>query len=131
MRAGHGVQLSLACSFRWKDTDNLMEPVVASTFPRLLAIGREVMDSASSSSPEAGQIMHIILKVYKTSIFTSLTQHHQSNDSIMSWGALLLAVVQKEIDPAQLPADEESREESAWWHAKKWAYFSLNKLFSR
>lgn len=108
-----------------------MEPVVAATFPRLLAIGREVMDSSSSSSPEAGSIMHVIIKTYKTSMVMNLTQHQQADESIMPWGALLLAVVQKEIDPAQLPQDEESREESSWWHAKKWAYFSLNKLFAR
>jgi hypothetical protein len=75
--------------------------------------------------------VYAILKVYKTSMVSQLTPHQQSNESIVPWGTFLLAVVQHQVDPAQLPDDEEEREASPWWRAKKWAFFSLNKLFSR
>ena len=38
---------------------------------------------------------------------------------------------QSQIPPDAVPEDEEERERSEWWKAKKWAYGILGRLFHR
>ncbi|CAO1626737.1 unnamed protein product [Sympodiomycopsis kandeliae] len=117
--------------YRWSDDAALLEPIVSSTFPTILSTGTNLLQSPQVDSPDVGTILYIILKVYKCSINSQLTQHQQSNESIIPWGKFLLEVASKRIDPAQLPEDADARETSPWYKAKKWAFFTLNKLFSR
>lgn len=120
------------CSLeRWNDDAALLEPIVSASFPSILNTGRNLLDAPNASSPEVGELIYVILKAYKTSMTSQLTAHQQSNDSIVPWGTFMLNVVQKQVDASSMPADAESRETCSWWKAKKWAYFSLNKLFSR
>jgi hypothetical protein len=76
-------------------------------------------------------MLHLILKTYKTSIVVNLSKHQQSPESLVPWGQLLFRVVSMEIPRDAVPQDEDDREKSEWWKAKKWAYGILGKLFHR
>ncbi|CAO1614377.1 unnamed protein product [Parajaminaea phylloscopi] len=123
--------LEIVRAFRWSDEASLMEPIVSSTLPTILATGTNLLGSAEVDSPQVGEIVYMIIKVYKCSINSQLTQHQQANESIVPWGKFLLEVARRRVDPSQLPSDEDDREIAPWYKAKKWACFTLNKLFSR
>lgn len=129
--AGLTALLEIFRAFRWRDENKMMPPLCESALPIVLEIARNTMASSSSNAPQAGNLVYLVVKIYKTSINSDLTAYHQADQNIVPWGQTLLQIVQKEIDPNQLPSDEEERQHSPWWKAKKWAYFSLNKLFSR
>ena len=128
---GLAALLEVVRAYRWNDGAPMMEKLAPATFPQILQTGNNLLSSDNASSQEVGEIIYYILKIYKTSMLSELTKHQQSHDSIVPWGTFLLNVVQKQIDPSALPADEEDREISSWWKAKKWAFHSLNRLFSR
>ena len=67
-------------------------------------------------------MLHLILKTYKTSIVVNTSQHQQSPENLVPWGQLLFAVASLQITVEAVPEDEEERENSEWWKAKKWAY---------
>jgi hypothetical protein len=89
------------------------------------------------NSPPAGAeqeipaILHIILKTYKHSIVLNLSSHQQDSSSLVPWGRLLFDVVNLRIPHDAVPANEEERERSEWWKAKKWACGILGRLFHR
>ncbi|KIK49972.1 hypothetical protein GYMLUDRAFT_253390 [Collybiopsis luxurians FD-317 M1] len=76
-------------------------------------------------------MLHLILKAYRTSIVINLSAHQQSAESLVPWGQLLFAAVNLEAPKEVVPEDEEEREKSEWWVAKKWAYAMLRGLFHR
>ncbi|KAL9937117.1 hypothetical protein V8E36_004352 [Tilletia maclaganii] len=128
--AGLSALLEAIRAFRWKSAQiGTMDEIVSSTFPTLLSVGQKLLQTPNATSSEAGQLLYLIIKCYKTSMESHLTAHQQTNESIIPWGQFLLAIVDKDIDAAQLPDDDDARELAPWWKAKKWAYFSLNKLF--
>ncbi|CAD6891703.1 unnamed protein product [Tilletia laevis] len=128
--AGLTALLEAIRAFRWKSAHaSTMEDIVSQAFPSILATGQRLLQTPNATSPEAGALLYLMLKCYKTSMESHLTKHQQSNESIVPWGQLLLAIVDKDIDASQLPDDDDARESAPWWAAKKWAYFSLNKLF--
>lgn len=123
--------LEVVRAYRWNNGTKMMDQLAPATLPHILHTGNNLLNSDNASSQEVGEILYLILKVYKTSMHTELTKHQQSHESIVPWGTFLLNVVQKQIDPSALPADDDAREVAPWWKAKKWAFHSLNKLFSR
>jgi len=129
MYAGVRALLEAVRAFRFSDTDTKLEGIVARTFPVLLQTVNALMDSAQSNLPAVGEMVYYAMKVYKTSLAITLTRHQQSNESIVPWGTLMLRVVQKPVDAEG--ADEEAKEKAPWWKAKKWAFYALNRLFSR
>ncbi|SPC66853.1 related to NMD5 - Nam7p interacting protein (Importin-8) [Ustilago sp. UG-2017b] len=123
--------LEVVRAYRWTNGTKMMEQLAPATLPHILQTGNGLLGSENVSSAQVGEMLYVILKVYKTSMHTELSKHQQSNESIVPWGTFLLNVVQQEIDPSQLPADDDGKELAPWWKAKKWAFHSLNKLFSR
>ncbi|KAJ9478332.1 Nonsense-mediated mRNA decay protein 5 [Pseudozyma hubeiensis] len=123
--------LEVVRAYRWNNGTKMMEQLAPATLPLILQTGNNLLNSDNASSAQVGEILYVILKIYKTSMHAELTKHQQSHESIVPWGTFLLQVVQKEIDPSQLPSDDDGREVAPWWKAKKWAFHSLNKLFSR
>ncbi|WFD34197.1 Nonsense-mediated mRNA decay protein 5 [Malassezia cuniculi] len=121
--AGARALLEVIRGFRFTDTDAKLDQVVSATFPRLLETATALVDTQ-----EAGEIVYYALKVYKTSMVIMLSPHQRSSESIVPWGSLMLRVVQKELPGSD---DPEEAERTPWWKAKKWAFFSLNKLFAR
>ncbi|TKY86757.1 hypothetical protein EX895_004397 [Sporisorium graminicola] len=123
--------LEVVRAYRWNNGVKMMEQLAPATLPLILQTGNNLLNSDNASSSHVGEILYLILKIYKTSMHTELTKHQQSHESIVPWGTFLLQVVQKEIAPSELPEDDDAKEVAPWWKAKKWAFHSLNKLFSR
>lgn len=121
--AGVRALLEVVRGFRFTDTAARLENVIAATFPRLIETATALVDT-----PEAGEIIYYTLKVYKASMVIILSPHQRSPESIVPWGSLMLRIVQKELPGSE---DPDEAERTPWWKAKKWAFFSLNKLFSR
>ncbi|TIB90206.1 ARM repeat-containing protein [Wallemia mellicola] len=103
-----------------------MTEIVSKTFPILVESGKNIVDQ---DSPDAGSMLHIIFKIYKASIQHDLSEHQQQ--SIVAWGSLFLSVINKDIPAELLADDEEERERSPWFKAKKHAFYCLNRLFAR
>lgn len=105
--------------------------MVQEIFPTLVDIATRMLQTPPSSAQEIPTMLHLILKTYKTSILIFLSPHQQSAESLVPWGRLLFAVVNLQIPPEAVPEDEDERERSEWWKAKKWAYGVLGTLFHR
>jgi importin-7 len=105
---------------------------VAQLFPTLVSIANQLLNSPPPGAEnEIPFMLHLILKTYKTSTMVQLTAHQQSAESLVPWGRLLFQVVNLQIPKDAVPEDEEEREKSEWWKAKKWAYGILGRLFHR
>jgi hypothetical protein len=115
---------------RFRTNSEVLPEVIAQLFPTLVSIATQML-STPSSSQEIPTMLHLILKTYKTSIVVNLSKHQQSPESLVPWGQLLFRVVSMEIPRDAVPQDEDDREKSEWWKAKKWAYGILGKLFHR
>lgn len=109
-----------------------MSQLVQELFPILVNIASQLLTSPPpNASQEIPLMLHMILKAYKTSIVLHLSVHQQNPDSLVPWGRLLFEVVNLQIPKEAVPEDEEQRERSEWWKAKKWAYSTLGRLFNR
>lgn len=105
--------------------------LVEQFFPILVTIADRLLAEPPSASQEAPTILHIILKIYRTSIILHLSQHQQSADSLVPWGRVLFRMVNLQIPKEAVPEQEDDRQRSEWWKAKKWAYAILGRLFRR
>ncbi|BFZ61216.1 Nonsense-mediated mRNA decay protein 5 [Saitoella coloradoensis] len=124
--AGLVCLLEITRVYRWKSGDKRVEldRIIRETFPVLLEIGKGLV---GQESVEAGEMLRLVLKIYKSTIGLELSKELQAPGSIVPWGSLFLQVVGK-----PLPEDDNGeRDVTAWWKAKKWAYYSLNRLFER
>lgn len=108
-----------------------MPQVVDQLFPTLVNIATNMASSPPTASPEIPSMLHLILKSYKTSLVMHLSKHQQSAESLIPWGRLLFQLVNLQIPREAVPEDEDERERSEWWKAKKWAYSTLGRLFHR
>ena len=145
--AGLHCMLAICRMYRFKggETRDDFNRIVAASFPRLLDIARELVQSTDM---EAWEGLHIIMKTFKHTIyvrclFTSewvglltcrkfdLPPHLMIHDQIYGWCSLFLAIVGKEAPAQALDEDLDERERNHFWKSKKWAYANLNRLFIR
>ncbi|KAJ3711727.1 armadillo-type protein [Lentinula raphanica] len=131
VHAGCVAALEAVRAFRFRQQSDMMAKIVAELFPSLVAIATNMLSTPPSQSEEIPTMLHLILKTYKTSIVINLSTHQQSAESLVPWGQLLFNVVNLNLPKEALPEDEDAKEESEWWIAKKWAYAILGRLFHR
>jgi importin-7 len=106
--------------------------IIEQTFGILVTLAANLLNSPPAGAErEIPVILHLILKSYKHSIVLNLSRHQQSAESLVPWGRLLFQVLDLRIPADAVPADEEERERSEWWKAKKWACGILGRLFHR
>jgi importin-7 len=106
--------------------------VIEQTFGTLVTLATNLLNSPpAGAEQEIPVILHLILKSYKHSIVLNLSKHQQSAESLVPWGRLLFQVLDLRIPADAVPVDEEERERSEWWKAKKWACGILGRLFHR
>lgn len=130
--AGCVASLEMVRAFRFRQTQDILPELVAQLFPTLVNIATQLLNTPpANASQEIPLMLHLILKTYKTSIVLHLSQHQQRPESLVPWGRLLFQVVNLQIPKDAVPEDEEERERSEWWKAKKWAYGILGRLFNR
>ncbi|GAA5967114.1 hypothetical protein JCM11641_000445 [Rhodosporidiobolus odoratus] len=137
VEAGLRATMEVFNSLRYahKDEDGtILPPLVEHLLPLILSIGQNVLASTptlSLSYTTQGTLLRLVLKSYKNSIIHTLTPAHQSHTALVPWGTFLLSVVQHPTNVNFLPEDPEAREKHPWAKSKKWACWSLNKLFTR
>ncbi|KAI0632293.1 ARM repeat-containing protein [Trametes polyzona] len=132
VHAGCVTALEMVRAFRFRQNNDVLPKLVEEFFPTFVNIATQALSNAPvGPSQEVPTILHVILKTYSTSIILHLSAHQQSNESLVPWGRLLFQVVNLQIPKDAVPEDEEERERSEWWKAKKWAYKILGRLFHR
>ncbi|KAF8576887.1 ARM repeat-containing protein [Ramaria rubella] len=135
VETGLTVLLEIVKAFRYRQLDRLTPQIVEQTFPTIVNIGTQLLQSPPApltpQSPEVPHLLHLILKIYKSTLVNNLSQHQQTAESIVPWGRLFFSVVNLQVSPDALPQDESERERCEWWKAKKWAYGTLDRLFHR
>ncbi|KAI0786127.1 ARM repeat-containing protein [Abortiporus biennis] len=130
--AGCVAALEMVRAFRFRQQSDILPHLVAELLPTLVDIATKLLNSPPpNAAQEIPLMLHLILKTYKTSIVLHLSKHQQSPESLVPWGRLLFQVVNLSIPKEAVPEDEEERERSEWWKAKKWAYGILGRLFHR
>lgn len=99
--------------------------------PLLVQLGSGLLAQVPQPAAPAatGRTLHLIFKIYRATIQTEMTPHHQAQQSIVPWGTLFLQVVNRSLSPADVPEDTEEREKCSWWKAKKWAYFCVSQSY--
>jgi len=121
--------------FAYRDeTGNNLVQLATHLLPLLLPLAQKILaptPTDPASFTVQGTLLRLILKSYKHSIIHTLTPAHQAGNSLVPWGTLLLTVVQRPLPLSALPEDLDAREKHPWARSKKWACWSLNKLFSR
>lgn len=128
--AGARALLVVALRLRWVSNESTLDGLVSETFPQLLQLARGLLDAPdSASNQDVGDLLHIIIKTYFRVIQHFLVP--QLQESIASWGAVLLATIGKQLDESSLSEDADEKAAAPWWKAKKWAYRVLNKLYKR
>jgi hypothetical protein len=117
---------------RFRQNSDILAAVIKQTFGTLVTLATNLLNSPpAGAEQEIPVILHLILKSYKHSIVLNLSTHQQSAESLVPWGRLLFQVLNLRIPADVVPADEEERERSEWWKAKKWACGILGRLFHR
>lgn len=116
---------------RYRQSKDYLPIIVEKLFPTLVTVAGGMLNTPPSSAQEIPSMLHLILKTYKTSIIVNLSVHQQSPESLVPWGRLLFQVVNLSLPSNAVPEDEDEREKSEWWKAKKWAYATLGRLFHR
>ncbi|KAH9969835.1 ARM repeat-containing protein [Russula dissimulans] len=130
--AGTVVVLEMVRAFRFRQKNDVLQIIIEQTFDILVTLATNLLNSPPpGAEQEIPAILHLILKTYKHSIVLSLSKHQQRGENLMPWGRLLFQVLNLRIPADAVPADEEERERSEWWKAKKWACGILGKLFHR
>ncbi|KAG8996957.1 hypothetical protein FRB90_012609 [Tulasnella sp. 427] len=129
------IVLEITKAYRYKppNKEKVFTQVIEQTFPTLVSLGQKFTSANPPISPlEGAEFLHIILKIYVTSIFSGLSKHQQTPESIVPWGTLLFQTINMQLPAGvTLPGDKSDWEKHAWWKSKKWAYRTLNRLFER
>lgn len=119
-------------SSRFRQQSDILPKIVVELFPTLVTLASQMLSSPpAGAEAEIPAILHYILKTYRSSIILNLSAHQQSAESLVPWGRLLFQVMNLDIPAGAVPEDEDEREKSEWWKAKKWAYGVLGRLFHR
>ena len=115
--------------FRLGESDRgHLDKVVEASFPRILAIGNNLLNE---SNPEAGEMLRIVVKCYKHAIYYELPMPLRAHQATVDWCTLFLRIVSHEAPAYAMSEDLDDREQNHWWKTRKWCYANLNRLFVR
>lgn len=131
--------------YRWsgREKSELRSKVIENAFPTILQLAQNLISHApddyallptptslADANSNIGILLYLVLKIYKTSITAELPPFQQQN--IIPWGQLFLAVIRQPLKTSPgFSNDPDERDRWGWSKAKKWAYFILNRLYSR
>ena len=115
--------------FRLGESDRgHLDKVVEASFPRILAIGNNLLNE---SNPEAGEMLRIVVKCYKHAIYYELPMPLRAYQATVDWCTLFLRIISHEPPAYAMSEDLDDREQNHWWKTRKWCYANLNRLFVR
>ena len=128
--AGLQCLLAVCRCYRFKageERENL-DKVVSIAFTPIYGLGSKLVNE---TSPEASEMLHMIVKCYKHAIYYELPVPLRNHQATVDWCTLFLTIIAKQPPPQALTEDIDEREQNKWWKARKWAYANLNRLFVR
>lgn len=128
--AGLQCLLAVCRCYRFKageERENL-DKIVSAAFGTILGLGSKLVNE---TSPEAGEMLHMVVKCYKHAIYYELPLPLRTHQATVDWCTLFLTVIAKQPPPSALMEDNDEREQNKWWKARKWAYANLNRLYVR
>ncbi|KAK9469786.1 armadillo-type protein [Lipomyces arxii] len=121
-------EITKAYHWRTHEVRLTLDRVLELAFPIALQIAGSLL---ADNSTAAGDMMRLIVKSYRSAIYTELSPRLQDPTSLLPWGNLLLQIVSKELPQSEMPEDPSDREAHPWWKTKKWSVRNLNRLFTR
>ncbi|KAI8618818.1 armadillo-type protein [Chytriomyces sp. MP71] len=106
-----------------------LNEIVTSCFTGLQGIAVTLLPE---TSPEAGAMLRMIIKIYLKSISRELSPALQQSASLVPWGTLFVNIIEKDLSflNEKFP-NEEEREKQQWWKVKKWSFRSLHMFLVR
>ena len=129
--AGLQCLLAVCRTYRFRageaDRGNL-DKVVEASFPRLLAVGNNLVQE---TNPEAGEMLRIVVKCYKHAIYYELPKPLRAHQATVDWCTLFLRIISTPAPDYAMSEDIDEREMNHWWKSRKWCYANLNRLFVR
>lgn len=106
----------------------LLDSYVLQSFPILEEYVQSVL---SQSDYKSGEILYMIMKIFKFSILSSLPQYLFDPAKLSTWISFHLHVIQKpddrtvlELEPSDRPLDKRVK-------ARKWAFANLHKFYAK
>ncbi len=124
------IMAEIAKIYRWVENKDrpVLDKLIIGAFPRIHSIGHSLLNETSN---EAGEMLKFVLKIYKFAVYFDLPIPLQESQSLIDWGTLHLSVIQKEYPPDVLAIPESDRLTNPWSKCKKWAFFNLQRLFTK
>ncbi|KAL3238233.1 Nmd5p [Nakaseomyces bracarensis] len=122
-------------TYRWKDNDSRqeLEMLILQYFPELLKYATTVLfdDGKNMENPKIGEMLKLILKIYKFVSYHDLPFTLQRTESFIPWANFFVQIIQQPIPQSIFNLDSDIRRNNSWVKCKKWAYANLYRLFQR
>ncbi|CCF58582.1 hypothetical protein KAFR_0E04310 [Kazachstania africana CBS 2517] len=123
-------------TYRWKDNDarQELEKLILEYFPQLLEYANNSLfqNGSTMTNNKVGELMKLILKIYKFVTYYDLPFTTQRAESFIPWANLFVSIIQHPIPADALNGlDVDQRKLLPWVKCKKWAYANLFRLFQR
>lgn len=123
-------------TYRWKENDarQNLEMLIQQYFPDFLRYANDnlLIDGRNMNNPKVGELLKLILKIYKFVTYHDLPFTLQRSEFFIPWANLFVAIIQQPL-PGQILSisDIETRKSNPWVKCKKWSYANLYRLFQR
>lgn len=104
--------------------------VVREAFPQLLSVLQSLL-ALPGCSPEVAELLKLCLKTFWSSIYLDIPPLLQDAPVFHAWMAAVGQLIERPLPAEAQPAGAEERAAWGWWKAKKWAFRSANRLFTR
>ncbi|CEP60973.1 Nmd5p LALA0_S02e03906g [Lachancea lanzarotensis] len=123
-------------TYRWKENDSRqeLEHLIIQYFPLLLKFTTDTLvdNGRNIDNAKAGEMVKLVLKIYKFVTYHDLPFTLQRPDHFIPWANLHVNIIQQPL-PSQIvsSAAASSPRYQPWVKAKKWAYANLSRLFQR
>ncbi|SCV01667.1 LAME_0G17722g1_1 [Lachancea meyersii CBS 8951] len=123
-------------TYRWKDNDSRqeLEHLIMQHFPPLLEFTTNTLvdDGRNIDNAKAGDMVKLVLKIYKFVTYHDLPFTLQRPEFFIPWANLHVAIIQQPLSSQiRSSMDNASRKAQPWVKAKKWAYANVSRLFQR
>ena len=123
-------------TYRWIENDSRqgLETLILQYFPDLLLYANDTLlqDPKLMEDPKVGELLRLILKIYKYVTYYDLPFTLQRPESFIPWANLFVKIIQLELPPSITKGmDPDQRKTNPWVKCKKWAFANLYRLFQR
>lgn len=123
-------------TYRWKENDSRQESemLILNYFPSLLQFANDnlLQEGNNIENPKIGELLKLIIKVYKFITYHDLPFTLQRNEYFIPWANLFVKVIQLPIPQSLISnGNKDDWKNNPWIKCKKWSYANLYKLFQR